>query len=55
MRLKSILRGLSKRGCLGQWLANMGAIGSLSSGSIQAGVDGTAVVVEADVLRIGWT
>jgi hypothetical protein len=34
MRLKSNLEGLSDRGCLGQWLANVGAINSLSSSSI---------------------
>jgi hypothetical protein len=28
MRLKSNLEGLSNRGCLGRWLANMGAIDS---------------------------
>jgi hypothetical protein len=55
MRLTLILRGLSERGCLGQWLVNVGAIDSLSSGSLQAGANETAVVVEADVLCIGWT
>ncbi len=55
MRFKSNLEGLFNRGCLGQWLANVGAIKSLPSGSIQVGANGIAVVVEANVGFVGWT
>jgi hypothetical protein len=43
------------RGFLGQWLVNVGAINTLSSGSIQAGANGGAVVIEADTVEMGWT
>ena len=49
---------LVKAGCggfLGQLLANVGTINSLSSGSIQAGADEDAVAVEANMVKMGWT
>jgi hypothetical protein len=49
---------LVKTGCggyLGQWLANVGTIDTLLSGSIQAGANGDTVVVEADTVEMGWT
>jgi hypothetical protein len=41
-------------GFLGQWLANVVAINTLSSGSIQAWTNGGAVVVEADTIEMDW-
>ncbi len=42
-------------GFLGQWLANVGTINTSSSGSIQAGANGGAMVVEADMVEMVWT
>jgi hypothetical protein len=53
--LKLNMGGVALGGFFGQWLANRGAIDSLSSGLIQAGTNGGALVVEADMVDMGWT
>jgi hypothetical protein len=55
IRFKSMFVKAGCRGFLGQWLANVGAINSSSSGSIQAGANRGTVVVEADTVKMGWT
>jgi hypothetical protein len=41
-------------GFLGQWLANVGAFNTLSSGSIQAGANRGSVVIKADTVEMSW-
>ncbi len=53
--LKSNTGGGAIGGFFGQWLANIRVIDSLSSGLIQAGTNGGALVVEADMVDMGWT
>jgi hypothetical protein len=53
--LKSNTGGGAVRGFLGQWLANVGVTDSSSSSSIRAGTNGGALVVEADMVDMGWT
>jgi hypothetical protein len=55
MRFTSMLVKAGCGGYLGQWLANVGTINTSSSGSIQAGANGGAVVIEADTVEMIWT
>ncbi len=50
IRFTSMLVKAGRGGFLGQWLANVGAIDTSSSGSIQAGANGGAMVVQADTV-----
>jgi hypothetical protein len=53
MRFPSMLVKAGGKSFLGQWLANVGAIDTLSSGSIQAGANRGAMVVEANMVEMG--